>query len=123
MIIRLDFPSSDLSANERGEHWSGYAKAAKRYRRDCWALCLSQTTARDRALIGSDGDRIDVHLEFFRPHKFRYDKDGLLTRMKSGLDGIADALHVNDYTFNPTFDIAKDTGNYVLVTLSPSQPP
>lgn len=118
MILKLHFPVAELSPNERGGHWSGYAKAGKSYRRECWAECMAQTKRDERDEFKPD-DIIDVHLEFFRPHKWKYDHDGLESRMKSGLDGIADALHVDDFNFRITKDIAKELGNYVLVTLNP----
>jgi len=47
---------------------------------------------------GLDGD-CDVVLTFSPPDKRRYDDDNLIARCKAYLDGIADALGVDDSRF------------------------
>ena len=54
---------------------------------------------------------------FYRPSKRHFDEDNLVARMKSGLDGIADALKIDDKYFKLTHRIAEETGGYVLVDL------
>ena len=39
-------------------------------------------------------------MTFIPPDKRSYDRDNLVARMKSGIDGLADALGINDKRFN-----------------------
>lgn len=40
-----------------------------------------------------------LDLTFVPPTRHSYDRDNLVARMKSGLDGLADALDINDKRF------------------------
>lgn len=40
-----------------------------------------------------------LSITFYRPNRRSYDRDNLLARMKSGLDGMCDALKINDKRF------------------------
>lgn len=88
--FRLPWPPPALSPNARS-HWAVLAKAKKRYRRACWASVLEQ-----RAKLKSKGPWT-VTLEFQPPPRFRTaDDDNMVARMKAGLDGVCDALGIND---------------------------
>ena len=39
-------------------------------------------------------------MTFIPPDKRSYDRDNLVARMKAGIDGLADALRINDKRFN-----------------------
>ena len=39
-------------------------------------------------------------MTFIPPDRRSYDRDNLVARMKSGIDGLADALKINDKRFN-----------------------
>lgn len=91
-MITLPWPDRDLHPNAR-PHWATKAKAAKAYRQAAgW-------------LTKASGDRIegvgaiDLHITFYPPSNHRHDLDGCLSAIKSGLDGIADALRVDDARF------------------------
>ena len=91
-MITLPWPSADLSPNSRC-HWSKKAKAAKAARQHAgWA-----TKAAGEVIEGVGS--IDLHISFYPPNKRKFDLDGLLSRMKSALDGVADALGVDDNRF------------------------
>ena len=90
--LTLPWPDKALSPNSRG-HWSVKAKAAKSYRKACWALALSAGRMVD------NGGPIDVYLTFRPPSRRRYDLDNAIASVKNGLDGLADALKVNDQRF------------------------
>lgn len=99
-MIILSWPAKELSPNARC-HWAIKAKAAKAYRKEAgWATIESKEK--------SDGDGlIYMHLYFYPPDKRRYDEDNLIARMKSGLDGIADGLVVNDCRFRVTHEVCR----------------
>lgn len=66
--------------------------------------------------MGPD-DVLAVHLEFYPPNKRSRDWDNLLASMKSGLDGLADGLGVNDSLFRPSVAVADAIGGFVRVTV------
>jgi crossover junction endodeoxyribonuclease RusA len=87
--LTLPWPPSDLSPNAR-THWARLAKAKRDYRSACaW-------TARGQGAVRLDADRLHLTLEFVPPNRRAYDLDNCLARMKSGLDGLADVLGVDD---------------------------
>ena len=54
---------------------------------------------------------------FIPPDKRSYDRDNLVARMKSGIDGLADALRINDKRFNT---VISTTVSYTHLTLPPT---
>ena len=113
MRIRLSWPDKALSPNAR-LHWAKLAKAKKFYRTLCWSDTLNQ--------LGHpflpEGPLL-LELTFYRPTRRSYDRDNLLARMKAGIDGVADALHIDDKRFTTTVvRVAEELGNYVQVEIS-----
>jgi crossover junction endodeoxyribonuclease RusA len=90
--IVLGWPPSELSPNKR-LHWSKVAKFKSLYREACWAMALEQKAGPVPA------GNLHLTLEFVPPDRRSYDRDNLVARMKSGLDGVADALKINDKMF------------------------
>ena len=43
-----------------------------------------------------DADALHVNITFFPPSRRRFDLDGLLSRMKAGLDGVSDVCGIDD---------------------------
>lgn len=91
-VITLPWPSSALSPNARG-HWSKKAKAAKAYRQACWAITKQSGFDVDWA-----GDAY-LWLTFIPPDRRARDDDNLVAAFKSGRDGVADALGIDDKRF------------------------
>ena len=98
--IILPWPPAALSPNARG-HWSARARAAKRYRADCWALAKAAKARVDW------GGLVALRLNFVPPSSRRRDDDNLVAAFKSGRDGIADALGIDDSRFVTTFMLAR----------------
>ena len=98
--MKMYWPPRELSPNAR-VHWAARSRAVKKYRADAHALALSE------GLHMPDSDKVWVHLTFCPPSHRRYDADNLLASCKSLLDGIADALKVNDHRFIPTVQIGS----------------
>jgi Holliday junction resolvase RusA-like endonuclease len=107
----LPWPSKDLSPNAR-LHWAKKAKAVRQARSEAEIIAKGHC----KPLEG----RILFVLEFFPPDRRRYDDDGLLARMKSARDGIADALGVDDRRFVTQFSVSDTVvkGGKVSVTIS-----
>jgi crossover junction endodeoxyribonuclease RusA len=109
--LTLPWPLKELSPNARG-HWRTLAKAKKYYREAC------ATTARTQGLRKSPTEALHIDLVFYPPSRRRYDLDNLLASMKSGLDGLADVMQVDDTHWSISLSKVKDIGGYVKVTIS-----
>jgi crossover junction endodeoxyribonuclease RusA len=112
MQVILPWPAKELSPNAR-LHWSKAAKAKKSYRQICWALALEAKIKVSK----EGGDAIHLGVTFFPPDRRGRDTDNMFAAMKAGLDGIADALGVNDKRFVFTLAVSKETLGQVKVEL------
>jgi len=113
--LMLPFPPTELSPNSR-LHWAKLAKAKKTYRQACWAVTVDQLKIRTDAV--PDGP-LRLTLEFVKPTMREMDRDNLLARMKSGLDGMCDALKIDDKRFNTVVvRVASDRiGGFVTILI------
>lgn len=101
--VTLPWPPSALNPNKR-EHYMALSKAKKSYR---WACAM---LARDAGAVKMRPDsRLHLALTFVPPDKRRRDLDNLIASMKSGLDGLADVLGVDDSRWRLSF--AVDDGS------------
>lgn len=89
VTLEFPWPPKELSPNAR-LHWAKLAKAKKEYRADCATLARHQGAQKVEATL------VLVKLTFHAPTRAKYDLDNALARMKSGLDGLADVLGVDD---------------------------
>ena len=114
--LQLPWPPSDLSPNKR-LHWARLAKVKKLYRKECMFSVLAQNI--DRVPDGS----LTLDLTFVPPTRRSYDRDNLVARMKSGLDGLADALKIDDKRFTTlAARVSTDTiGGFVRVRIFQEQ--
>lgn len=94
--IVLPWPARDLHPNAR-VHWARRGKAAKAARRMGWAAAIEAGLPR----VQWPQHRLHVWIDAFPPDRRRRDADGLLSALKSALDGIADAMGVDDRRFVP----------------------
>lgn len=111
----LPWPPKELSPNAR-VHWSKKSKAAKAYRADCHILC------RQAGLTAPKGRSIILTLEFVPPDRRHRDDDNMLAAFKSGRDGIADALGIDDRQFVTQISVSAETvkGGAVNATIQVS---
>jgi crossover junction endodeoxyribonuclease RusA len=70
----------------------------KAYRKDCGWL------AHHAEIEVPEEGAISLRLVFRAPDKRARDLDNMLASVKAGLDGLADALHVNDQRFTLTLE-------------------
>ena len=109
--ITLPWPSSALSPNTR-QHWSALARAKKAYRAACaW-------TAKDQGAGRIDAQRLHLTITFYPPNRRAHDLDNCLARLKSGLDGLADVLGVDDKHWALTIQKADEVGGFVRVEVA-----
>lgn len=93
MKVELPWPDRVLHPNARTHHMAK-AKVAKAVRLQAFYTALSATPFH----APTDGDVL-VTMDFYPPDNRRRDLDGMLSASKSQLDGISDAIKVNDNRF------------------------
>lgn len=91
MIVTLPWPPKELSPNAR-VHFRRKAAAAKMYRN--LAHWLAWQAGRD--------DGASLSITFNPPDNRRRDLDNMLASIKSGLDGIASAIGIDDSKWSLT---------------------
>ena len=96
--VVLGWPPTDLSPNAR-KHWAVVAKAKKQYRKDCYSVSKEQLK-KYKKVTENIPERLVLEMTFIPPDRRSYDRDNLVARMKSGIDGLADALKINDKRFH-----------------------
>lgn len=115
LTFTLPFPVKILWPNGRG-HWAEKARAVKSARQAAWAAALA---AGVKSLpLGHPFDiAITVHPKTRNP----IDRDNCVSAAKSYLDGLADALGVDDRTFNtPSIAFAEPVkGGLMALTIQP----
>jgi crossover junction endodeoxyribonuclease RusA len=111
ITLTLPWPPKELSPNAR-IHWSKLAKAKKAYRAACaW-------TAKEQGARRIEAAKLHLVLTFHAPTRRAYDLDNALARMKSGLDGLADVLGVDDKHWSYSILPANTIGGFVRVEVS-----
>ena len=118
--IVLGWPPSDLSPNKR-LHWAQLAKAKKSYRQKCNTVSKHQLK---KYKFKELPEKLVLEMTFIPPDKRNYDRDNLVARMKSGIDGLADALRINDKRFNTVIS-TMDTdylGGFVRIRILKETP-
>ena len=93
--FRCPWPPRELSPNAR-VHFMALSRVKKRYRADCGMLALLY----GQKVRGADG--FNVTLTFHPPDRRHRDDDNLEASFKSGRDGIAEALGVDDRKWTVT---------------------
>ena len=97
MRIELDFPPAELFPNRaKGTHWAKLYQLRSDYRDNSTFLAKHQIKNWKH-----DGGDIRLKLTFIMSDKRMRDADNCLAAVKGALDGLADALMVNDKFFQP----------------------
>ena len=95
--VELDFPPAELFPNRaKGTHWGKLYKLRSDYRETCTWLAKHQLKGWKH-----QGGNIQLTITFEMPDKRKRDADNCLAAAKGALDGLADALFVNDQFFQP----------------------
>lgn len=112
-MIQLSWPPRELHPNARA-HFHAKARATKAYRLSACYTAMAEGPILEKKV----GLICEVH--FYPPDRRRRDADGMLSSVKAGIDGIADAYQINDYELNPLIIWRHDPvkGGKVVVKLS-----
>ena len=118
MIIKLNWPDKLLSSNARGASKSAVlAKAVLTRKHREWAATevISRLRRNGSLDLPARGD-IPITITFSAP-SFRFDRQNMPGLVKSYVDGIADALGVNDRRFLPEYRYARPSPPWGSVTI------
>lgn len=91
--IELPWPSRSLSPNAR-KHWAELSRAKKQARADGYQCAVLHGVKNVR------WKGVNARYVFHPPDKRKRDDDNLMACMKAYRDGIADAMGVDDNTWN-----------------------
>jgi crossover junction endodeoxyribonuclease RusA len=87
-LLRLPWPPKELSPNSRKDR-RGTTEKRRKYRHDWFWICKQA-----KAQITPDAH---LSITFHAPDERRRDLDNMLSSIKYGLDGLAEASGVDDY--------------------------
>ena len=113
MTVTLGWPSPNLSPNAR-PHWAALARAKKAARREGYIGSYEIGK-----IVGAKAVRIQV--TFIPPNAIRRDADNMLASIKAHLDGIADAIGIDDsrWTWAAPVIAKPEKPGRVVVTITP----
>ena len=110
--ITLPWPKKELGSNAR-ICWQAKARHTKVARK------LAFYTAKEAGLVAPETDgKLHLWIDFYRNIYNEPDCDGMLSRCKAYLDGIADALNVNDNRFICHPFIKNELGGKVIIRIT-----
>ncbi|MBP8216010.1 MAG: hypothetical protein KAX54_00005, partial [Thauera sp.] len=112
-VILLPWPARALHPNARG-HFMARARATKKARHDAWLATLAAVPAPRRAELQA-ATKLRAHVRFFPPDNRNRDEDGMVSSVKSQLDGIADALAAGRVTVCPPCAFTADLSQTVTL--------
>ena len=98
ITVTLPFPDRRLNPNNsKGKHWAATVALRKAARVEAALL----TRASGAGARFGPGQELALVVTFIQPDRRARDRDNLLAACKPMLDGVADALGVNDSQFEP----------------------
>lgn len=105
ILIELPFPSAKLSGHH-DVHWR-VLQPIKAKHRD-WALKATLAVRSQLKIMLLDKSDIRISFTFYPPNN-RGDRTNYPNRLKPYIDGVADALGINDKRFLPSYHFAEPT--------------
>lgn len=113
MTVTLGWPSPNLSPNAR-PHWATLSRAKKSAR-------LEGRFAARAAGTFPAASSVAIQVTFIPPNAIRRDADNMLASIKAHLDGIADAIGIDDsrWTWAAPIIAKPEKPGRVVVTITP----
>jgi crossover junction endodeoxyribonuclease RusA len=118
--VVVPWPDGALSPNAR-HHWRIVADAKRAARAQWHALALQAGGHLLHKVLSAavaEGKKIGVHLDFYPPDKRHHDDANLMYRCKAGIDGLADALGIDDRHFKTSYDLLETVAGMVRISVS-----
>ena len=108
-MLTFAWPYKELNPNSSA-HLHVKAKKKAIYKTDCYWLTKMANIPKS--------DYKEMHIIFYKPNRRYMDLDNMLASMKSGLDGMCEALEIDDRCFKKiTIEIAENIGGMVKIDL------
>ena len=103
IAILLPFPNARLNPNRsKGVHWAATSALRKSARTSAYALTRVAALGTSWYDVQrSKAQTVPLVITFIQPDRRHRDRDNLLAACKPALDGVADALEINDSQFDP----------------------
>jgi crossover junction endodeoxyribonuclease RusA len=101
-VILLPWPHAKLNPNARA-HWGERAKRSRTARKAAYYL------AKVAGASAPASGPVNLLIKFYPPDNRGRDMDNAIAALKPSLDGLADAMKVNDNRFRPTFEWCAST--------------
>jgi hypothetical protein len=116
-MIILPWPDKALSPNSR-VHWGQKAKAVKDARKFAW-FAAKAVGIGINTFAGYDG-KLHLWIDYYAKTRNYPDADNCLSASKAYLDGIADALGVNDrrFVYHPFVKDETHKGGKVVIRIT-----
>jgi len=112
-VIKLSWPPKELNPNHTGK-LRLKMRAQKAYRTEAWLSTLAVLPPAFRAPAETE---IPMIVTFYPPDSRRRDRDNIIASFKRGQDGIAMAMHADDYWFRPRYQFGEPVnGGSVVVS-------
>jgi crossover junction endodeoxyribonuclease RusA len=120
MTVTLGWPSRALSPNAR-THWATLARAKKAARREGYLATFSACSVLPVRNVSMLHDATCIQVTFTPPNARRRDLDNLIASIKAHLDGISDAIGIDDsrWIWAAPVIAAPEKPGRVVVTLTP----
>jgi Holliday junction resolvase RusA-like endonuclease len=107
IVVHLPFPAPELNPNRcKGKHWATTV-ALRKSAREAATLLTRQAS---RGVTFPMGHEVSLKIVFVQPDKRLRDRDNLLSAAKAQIDGVADAIGINDVQFNPVI-VCREFGS------------
>jgi crossover junction endodeoxyribonuclease RusA len=100
--LELPFPPASLSGHANGS-WKAHHAETQKQRKAAYIATLA--AMKGIRPVFPEGD-IPIHFRFVPPDR-RSDRTNFPARMKASIDGVADALAINDRRFKPSYEFAE----------------
>ncbi len=120
MTVTLGWPSRALSPNAR-THWATLARAKKAARYEGWRAATGMVVRLPVAVVVGTPVSLRIQVTFHPPNARRRDLDNCIASIKPHLDGISDAIGIDDSRWiwaAPVMAKPEKPGR-VVVTLTP----
>lgn len=103
IVLELPFPNLKLNPNRnKGHHWASTSALRKSARTAAYALArIAALNTPWHSIERSKADTVPLVITFIQPDRRHRDRDNLLAACKPALDGVAEALEINDSQFEP----------------------
>lgn len=102
IAVTLPWPDPKLNPNRsKGVHWAATSKLRKDARTGAWQLTRVAASKTPWFSGAERAEAVPLTVTFIQPDRRARDRDNLLAALKPSLDGVADALGINDAQFDP----------------------